>query len=435
MPHRSRRPDSPLHRHPWSAPGSDPNSEQIIFIGFDPTHFIEARQADFLNTAVISSILVLLGFAGFFTLIVSQHYLRTRQRLQDTSAIAGQVVANLPAGLMVLDSQGRIVMTNPAAESITGLSARQLHGKPAETMLPRNLAELAATQPESDPVSEQEMECRFAATGPVPLSVSAASILHEQGRWIGNLIIFRNLSDIKILQQAVARSEKLAAVGGLAAGVAHEIRNPLSSVKGMATYFQNRFSHDPEARQAAEVMVAETNRLNRVISELLEFARPAGIQAGPQNLNALLDHSFRLIRQDADERSVSLEVIKQDNLPPAFIDADRFMQCLLNLYINAIQAMEPGGRLTVRSSRTKDGRIQLQVTDTGAGISENHLLRIFDPYFTTKPAGTGLGLAIVHKIIEDHQGQIHVQSMPGQGTTFTLLLPADDSFKADKADQ
>ncbi|MFW6284709.1 MAG: histidine kinase dimerization/phospho-acceptor domain-containing protein, partial [Desulfosalsimonas sp.] len=276
MPRRNLGRDTGQRRNLWCEPDNYPENRQVIFIGLDQTHFAEARRADFLNTAIISSVLVLLGFAGFLTLIVSQHYLRTRQRLQDTSAIAGEVVTNLPAGLMVMDQQGRIVLTNPAAESITGLSARQIHGSRADAVLPENLVSLAAADPGAARVVEQETECRFNSADPIPLSVSAGPILNDEGQWIGSLIIFRNLSDIKALQQAVARTEKMAAIGGLAAGVAHEIRNPLSSVKGMAAYFQNRFSDDPEASQAAEVMVAETNRLNRVISELLEFARPPG---------------------------------------------------------------------------------------------------------------------------------------------------------------
>ncbi len=408
----------------WCSPDNYPEKRQMIFIGFDQTHFTGARRADFLNAAIISSVLLLLGFAGFITLIISQNYVRTRRRLQDTSAIADEVVASLPAGLMVMDRAGKIVLENQAAETITGLSLSEIRGRRADTVLPENLAALVASEPESGRVAEQEMECWFAGKDPVPLSVSAAPVINDENQWIGSVVIFSNLSEIKALQQTVARTEKLAAIGGLAAGVAHEIRNPLSSVKGMATYFQNRFSDDPEARQAAEVMVSETNRLNRVISELLEFARPSGIQTKPENINALIGHSLRLVGQDADQNGVEIRLIKDSSLGPAQIDEDRFLQCLLNLYINAIQAMEDGGILRVESRPGKDGTIEVEISDTGAGISETDANRIFDPYFTTKATGTGLGLAIVHKIIENHGGQITVRSTPGKGTTFIITLPA-----------
>lgn len=416
---------TPPPRRPnlWCSPDNYPENPQMIFIGFDQSHFAEARRADFINTAIISSVLVLLGFAGFITLIISQNYMRTRQRLQDTSAVADEVVASLPAGLMVMDRDGKIILENPAAETITGLRPEQITGRSAKDVLPENLAALVASDPESGRVAEREMKCMFGHKAPVPLSVSAGPVINDEGQWIGSVVIFRNLSEIKALQQTVARTEKLAAIGGLAAGVAHEIRNPLSSVKGMATYFSNRFGDDPEARQAAEVMITETNRLNRVISELLEFARPPGIQTKPGDINELIGHCLHLVSREADQNNVEIQLITDNSLGVAEIDPDRFMQCLLNLFINSVQAMENGGSLRVETRQGRAKTIEIIIKDTGKGISETDLGRIFDPYYTTKASGTGLGLAIVHKIIEDHGGQISVSSTSGRGTTFIISLP------------
>lgn len=408
----------------WCAPGTYEKDKQVIFIGFDRTPFIEARQQDFKNTAIISSVLMVLGFAGFMILLVAQSYRATRRRLQDTSAIAGEVVAGLPAGLLVMDPEASIVLANPAAEAITGLDAPAIQGRPAREVLPENLARMVSSAGPDTRIIEEELEGRFGDGRPVPLSVSCAGIVNEEGMFIGSLLIFRDLTEIRELRQAIRRKEKLAAIGGLAAGIAHEIRNPLSSVKGMATYFKNRAGDDPEARQAAELMVQETNRLNRVISELLEFARPSKIHARPTDINAVLDHSIRLIRQDAEQQGIELKISRGENLPPADIDPDRFVQCLLNLYLNAIQAMDSGGVVLVETAAGGDGRVVIRVSDTGPGIKEEDTGRIFDPYFTTKADGTGLGLAIVHKIVEDHGGEITVKSAPGQGTVFTVFLPA-----------
>ncbi|MDZ7831884.1 MAG: ATP-binding protein [Desulfobacterales bacterium] len=411
------------HRGAWCAPGRYATNDQIIFIGFDRTHFIEARQEDLRNTAIISSILVMLGFAGFITMFVTQNYRATRRRLQDTSAVAEEVIANLPVGLLVMDYTGRVILENTAAASITGRPTMDIRGKPAARILPDTLIRLIDTLQTEAPVIEREVKCRFGDQEPVSLSVSAARIVNADGVFIGSLMILRDLTEIKDLQQAVQRQEKLAAIGGLAAGIAHEIRNPLSSVKGMATYFKNRFSDDPEAGEAASVMVSETDRLNRVISELLEFARPSEINARPTDINTVLAHAIRLIKADADEHHIRLRLITDDDLPPADIDGDRFIQCLLNLYLNGIQAMETGGELTVKSQPAKEGGVDIQVADTGPGISEKHLNQIFDPYFTTKSTGTGLGLAIVHKIVENHGGRISVKNDPGEGTVFTIRLP------------
>ncbi|MFP3980098.1 MAG: ATP-binding protein [Desulfobacterales bacterium] len=408
----------------WCAPGGSGENQQMIFIGFDRSPFIEARQQDFRITAVISSVVVVLGFAGFTTMLVASRYRTTRRRLQDTSAIADEVVSGLPAGLIVTDSLGNIILANPAAESITGLAAEDIRGRPAREVLPGNLAELVGPDDPGTRIMEKELECSFRDSRQVPLSVSSAGIINEEGVFIGSLVIFRDLTEIKALRQEMQRKEKLAAIGGLAAGIAHEIRNPLSSVKGMATYFKNRFTEDPDASQAAEIMVQETERLNRVINELLEFARPSQINAKASDINPVIDHSIKLIRQDAEGQGVELDVKKAEDLPAAYIDPDRFVQCLLNLYLNAIQAMESGGRITAETALSEEGSIMVRISDTGPGIAREDLSRIFDPYFTTKPAGTGLGLAIVHKIIEDHGGRITVNSTPGQGTVFSVYLAA-----------
>jgi two-component system sensor histidine kinase HydH len=416
----------------WRAPSAADLSGPIIYIGFDRTSYIEARKADLQNIAVMSIVLLVLGFAGFTSLLLLQSYHSTRQRLKDTSAIADEVVASLPIGLLVMDAEGRIIMENPAAEAIIGKSAREVRGRPAAEVLPENLAALIGPEASEQRVIEEEMPCRFSGKDPVPLSVSAARIVNEAGERVGMVMIFRDLTEIRSLQQAVQRKEKLAAIGGLAAGVAHEIRNPLSSVKGMATFFKNRFTDDPDAREAAEVMVEETNRLNRVISELLEFARPPGINAIPSDINTILEHSIRLIRQDAEGRGVRVSMNGENEMPKTPVDPDRFIQCLLNLYLNAIQAMGEGGDLHVSSRHGEKKTVVIRVADTGPGISETDENRIFDPYYTTKPSGTGLGLAIVHKIIESHGGRISVKSTPGEGTAFYIELPAAASGREEQ---
>jgi two-component system sensor histidine kinase HydH len=237
----------------------------------------------------------------------------------------------------------------------------------------------------------------------------------------------RDLGEVRSLQEEIRRKEKLAAVGSLAAGIAHEIRNPLSSIKGLATYFGNKFAETDEDKESAGVMVREVDRLNRVISELLEFARPSELKLKQKNIKELLEHSVRLVQQDAKSNNIEIDLAVSDGLPSALLDPDRFSQALLNLYLNAIQAMDEGGVLSVKSTLGEEGEIKVEIADTGAGINPNDLNKVFDPYFTTKTKGTGLGLAIVHKIIEAHNGEIRIRSAPGKGTVFTLLIPISAS--------
>ncbi len=222
------------------------------------------------------------------------------------------------------------------------------------------------------------------------------------------------------LEREVARQERLAALGTLAAGVAHELRNPLSSIKGFATYFGAKFEPGTQDRELAEVMVGEVERLNRVVTELLDLTRPSELRLAPVVVADLVQHALKLVEGDCRSRGIAVQARLAELT--ASLDADRMLQALLNLLLNAIQAMPTGGTLTVSAQRVKD-RLELRVADTGGGIPAQDLDRIFDPYFTTKNQGTGLGLATVRTLVEAHGGQVRVVSEQGQGTQVVLDLP------------
>ena len=233
----------------------------------------------------------------------------------------------------------------------------------------------------------------------------------------------------KLLQEATHRKEKLMALGHLAAGVAHEIRNPLSSIKGLAKYFAERTPPGGEAYELAQVMAKEADRLNRVVSELLELVRPAHLKWQPVDLNEVIGHSLQLVSQDASGRDITLQFTAQPSLCRIQADPDRLNQVLLNLYLNAIQAIGREGIITVAVAECGDGRIKLSVADSGKGMTAEQLQAIFTPYFTTKADGTGLGLAVVQNIVEQHGGTILVESTPGRGAVFTLYLPVNGQQK------
>jgi two-component system sensor histidine kinase HydH len=206
--------------------------------------------------------------------------------------------------------------------------------------------------------------------------------------------------------------------------VAHEIRNPLSSIKGFATYFKERYPDRPQDQQTAAIMIQEVDRLNRVVGQLLEFSRPIMIKPQTMSLPALLSDSLKLIENRAAEKNIAVHVQNDSSVNQVRIDPDRISQILLNLYLNAIDAMEDGGELTVKLSKGADsGDICITVSDTGHGINPEHLARVFDPYFTTKSGGTGLGLAIAYNIVEAMGGSIKVSSKTDQGTAFSISLP------------
>ncbi|MBF0411682.1 MAG: hypothetical protein HQK70_03100 [Desulfamplus sp.] len=231
-------------------------------------------------------------------------------------------------------------------------------------------------------------------------------------------------TSISELKSEIERSRRLAAVGKLAAGVAHEIRNPLSSIKGFATYFKERYSNVKDDTEVADIMIQEVERLNRAVTQLLEFAKPLPVTSKEVDIKELITHSLKLIEYDKAQKNISVKIDYKLNRYNIITDPDRLNQILLNLYLNALQAMEENGELTIKVSELdSQGKILISVSDTGKGIEEKDIEHIFDPYFTTRPEGTGLGLAMVHRAIEALNGDITVQSRVGRGTTFFIKIP------------
>jgi two-component system sensor histidine kinase HydH len=407
----------------WFSPGTP--QKLLVIVGLDVTPFEEAIRGDIQTTIILSIVMLLLGFGGFVSLFWMHSYRAARQTLQDTSAFAAEVVSHLPVGLIATDKSGRITFFNEAAENITELSQSVAQHQRLDALLPEGLCGVQKILDEQKIISEQEVECTFSENKTVPLSVSASGITNDEDEFLGQVLILRDLSEIRRLQDEIRRQEKLAAMGGLAAGVAHEVRNPLSSIKALATFFAGQFDEGSRAQEAAGIMIQEVERLNRAITELLEFARPSDLNRQSTDVDAQISRSLQLIQQDVAGRNITIEHHTESAICPAYIDPDRFSQCLLNLYLNAIQAMEDGGDLSVQCISDSNDMIKIIISDTGQGISREHLDKIFDPYFTTKKKGTGLGLGIVYKIIEAHQGHIKVDSTLGQGTAVSLWIPCD----------
>ena len=417
----------------WQAEENFSDSQQIIFVGLDMSAIEEARRGDVRHAVMMGAILLLVGFAGFTLLFLVQSYRSTRASLSRIKAFSDHVVENLPIGLLALDHQGRIAAFNNSAKSILGLSARQVIGAEAGRKIPVELMEEIKKSKNRDDIIEKEIECKTTEGKMVPLEIGAGSLKDENGLFLGNILLFKDLTEVRALRKEVARSQRLASVGRLAAGVAHEIRNPLSSIKGFATYFKERYPDKPDDQQTANIMIQEVDRLNRVVGQLLEFARPISIKPRRISLQALLKDSIKLIEDRAAEKNISIQTRYGVQIDEGWGDPDRINQILLNLYLNAIDAMDSGGELKVRLSSDADGRhFSITVSDTGCGIRAEDLSQIFDPYFTTKSSGTGLGLAIAHNVVEAMGGRIKVKSDPGKGTTFRITLPFAKNQNEDK---
>lgn len=426
MIHRGRMMQRRMARPHPDGGAADRQSPLGIFVGLDMTTVEAARKADTRQFLFMVLVLLLVGLSSIVLLFLFQSYRATRASLSRIKVFSDTLVQNMPIGLIAVDTSNRIASINSAGRSILKIPDENPAGHPAGEVLPNELFRLLVSWNRRGSM-EKIVEVILSNGQVVPLEIGIQSLDDEEGASLGGILLFKDLSEVKALREAVERNQRLAAIGRLAAGVAHEIRNPLSSIKGFATYFKERYRKD-EDRKIADIMIQEVDRLNRVVGQLLEFAKPITIVKKKVYLKKWIDDSLKLVERQAADGGIVI----QTNLPgeeaSAEMDPDRLNQVLLNLYLNAVDSMEAGGVLRVDlAGDSNDRRIVIRVSDTGCGIPEADLLHIFDPYFTTKPSGTGLGLAIAHNIVKGHGGEIRAESRWGEGTAVTVEIPVEQT--------
>jgi two-component system sensor histidine kinase HydH len=400
---------------------------KMISVGLHLKQFERAREEDIHHAILMGGILLLLGSGALYFIFIVQNYYLVDRTLAEMRTYTENVVESMADGLISIDNEGNIVTLNRRAGEILGVEEGRLRGKGFSMALGQESVKWF--QNGRMTIRDREVEVPTPSGTKIPLGMSATPLKDETGREMGSVVLIRDLREIRDLQEKVRRSERLAALGRLAAGVAHEIRNPLSSIRGFAQFFAHRLRGQEKEQEYASIMVREVDRLNRVITELLDFARPKEIRREPQSLEDILEHTLRLLETELARKSVKLKKDYEENLPAIPADRDRLAQAFLNLLLNSLEAIEQEGTIGIHVGKeTRNGRpnLTVSITDTGRGIPGEDLEKIFEPFFSTKRKGTGLGLAIVHQIVEAHKGEIRVRSREGQGTTFSIFLPMDE---------
>lgn len=410
----------PIWRKKPDAPGMP--SGLVIFVGLDMGPVLAARRADEQHTIWMGVAMVMVGLSGVVSLLLAQGYKATRKSLFRARAFSDHLMENMPMGLIAVDPQGAIMACNKTAAAILAIPEGETPPRSAATVLPPTCRAIVASAATAGEPIVREVRHRFPDGRTAPLEIIVSRLQTPAGEAMGQVILFRDISDLRTLQEEIARSRHLAALGSLAAGIAHEIRNPLSSLKGFATYFRERYGDVPDDRETAEIMIGEVERLNRVIGQLLEFARPAILRPAPGRIDALIEECLKIVAGDLAAKGIVVARTLPP-LPEIPFDRDGMKQVFLNLFLNALTAMDRGGVLSVSAGEEGERGIRIEISDTGVGIAAADLERIFDPYFTTKPAGTGLGLAIVQNIVTAHRGEITMESERGKGTRAVLHLP------------
>ena len=385
---------------------------------------------------------------AFLSSYLSESLRRTHQRLQETShdltelqTFHQNILQSMHSGLLTTDLHGKITLYNHAAEQITGYNLSEVYGLDLYKIFPEldtgyllNALSRAATFAHRLETTVQAKSSEAS----IYLGISVSLLQDNRQKPSGLIFIFQDLTELKAMQEQMARADRLAAIGQLAAGVAHEIRNPLASISGSIQMLNStELALTDENRMLMEIILRESKRLDAILTDFLLYARPKSITFVKCDIiHEVMFSTIGLLKQDSrfSSKNIQITVDVVPNFPKIVCDVQQIQQVLWNLFLNAFQAIDAEGALFIEAIVKKLAPLDLEtqssvyaavitMRDTGSGISEDDLHHIFHPFYTTKKRGTGLGLAIVYSIIENHHGKIHVQSTENQGTTFDIVLP------------
>jgi two-component system sensor histidine kinase PilS (NtrC family) len=382
----------------------------------------EFGRALIINLATLTAVAVLASNLAAQLLRAGERLAHQEARFSDLEAQSEDVIRCLTSGLITTDRQGRILSFNQAASEITGHGRAQAVGRSLGEVLP---ALCAVPERRSGDADRAEVAAVRPDGSVVPIGVSVSPLTNRVGDVVGRIFNFQNLSELKRMEAVVKRTERMAAVGQLAATMAHEIRNPLASISGAVELLRTGPTLGDEDRRLMEIVLREVERLNRLITELLDFARPRQPNRARLDMCSLVREALSVFEHERGEAiKVALEAPA-----PVHVDADaaQVHQVVWNLLKNASEAMPDGGTITLALAQegSPAARVAvLTVRDQGKGIAQEHLERVFEPFFTTKTHGTGLGLAMVQRLVSDHGGSIDLTSTEGVGTTAVVKLPA-----------
>ncbi len=389
----------------------------VIHLGLCTKEFQEARVQDVRHSFFMGSLLLLLGSAGFYFLFLYQGMRVTRTTLANMKLYTRNIIESMPDGLITFDSRGRVVAWNPKAVELTGVHYEALKGLSMEALFPGMPVDSLAVY---ENASSFSYTFKDGKGGEIPVEISCSPLQDEEKKNRGAVFLLRDLRKIRAMEEQLARSHRLAALGKMAAGIAHEIRNPLGTLRGFAQYFGAR-AEDDASREYSSLMIGEVDRLNESISSLLQFSRPREPEFLPLELEDLLEKMEKLLEYDLKEKNIILEKSYTCSIQIEG-DGDLLLQVLLNVLKNALNASETDGHISV-TCENDDEHIYITVKDNGVGMSRVECEQMFDPFFTTRKTGTGLGLTVSHQIVEQHQGLFKVTSEQGKGTSVTIILP------------
>jgi len=372
---------------------------------------------------------------------------KLEQQITELKNFNESIIQSMGSGLITLNLERKITSFNNSAEEILGYKQSEILGKNLEEILPEEASHRLIQTNDSNYQSplDREMELTRKDGSKIFIGYSVSSRIDNHNLKVGTIISFRDISQIKQMQMEVVRMDRLASMGVLASGIAHEVRNPLAGIKTMAQTLEEEMEAKDTRREYLTRIISQVNRLDELLKSLFSFAKPQQLVRKYQQIEDIINEVDVLFEERFKKKGIKYFKKFQPNLPKVYVDFHQIQQVFINLYLNSYDAMKEGGTFTIQTRAVKsviyprDRRkktfvspnkestyVAVIVKDTGTGISQKNKKVIFDPFFTTKPQGIGLGLSIVYRIIEEHQGEIRFESELDEGTEFTILLPMEE---------
>lgn len=359
--------------------------------------------------------------------------------MHDLESLNESIIQSMESGLLALDLEGKIISLNQGGEKILGWQEADIAGKYLSDLFSETeISQLLSDSAEVAPLTmSQEVKLSVKSGRQLFLGYNRTDWLDNAGDKMGILISFRDISELKRMQSEVLRMDRLASLGVLASGIAHEIKNPLAGIKMMAQACEEEMDSSDERKEYLTRIVGQVDRLDDLLKTFFTFAKPRKPEPKPQKLLTIIEDVSQLVNKNLSYKEIEYIIDIPEILPMVLVDSQQMQQVFLNLILNAVSAMPDGGRLSITATCESEEEpvttanceppndyVVIHVADTGTGIAEEKIQQVFDPFFTTKADGMGLGLSIVYRIIQEHQGEINVKSSLGEGTCFSLSLPA-----------
>ena len=384
----------------------------------------QTRRRIILNYSIIMA-LVLFGIYVIFKLQETYIVKKTLNEMKDYTA---KLLETMDNAVISVDDKGKIKTFNRKSEEIFGKKREEVLNKDCQEVLNLNILGKPIFKKcllEKKNIT-REIVLEEKGLKKKILDINTSFLTDESEEITGVVAVIRDVTEIKDLNEEVARHKRLAALGKLSAGIAHEIRNPLSSIRGLAQFIHNSFSKTDERKEDLKTIIQEVDRLNKLVVQVLDFAKLKKPNLTKFSLNDLIRNIAELFKLEIKNKQIKFNLELSPDISQIQADEDQVRQILMNVIINAIQAIPKKGEIKIKTEKALlrgESAIKLIIKDSGVGIPEKDFNQIFDPFFSTKEKGSGLGLSIVYKLTEAHQGEIKVESKEGEGTKFVIFLP------------